>query len=129
MSNVIKTLQGLLQVATEAIGRRLGSDGPGHDVDVLFLQQAFEPAQLRIAPARPKAIEETADQQIGLLGAAVPGAVAQTSQAGFVIHAAPMRCAGRHAPRAWLRMSGGHPHLLIGPGALAMPVGTRYAAM
>src|SRR5689334_11672964 len=75
----------------EAIGSRLGSDGPGHAVDILLLEQALEPAYLLVAPVGRIAVEEAADQQIGFLRSAVPGAVAQASQAGLVIHAAPMR--------------------------------------
>src|SRR3546814_13444291 len=53
---------------------------------VLLLDQHLEPRYLLFAPIRRMRIEEAADQQIGLLGAAVPGAEAQAFEPVFSVH-------------------------------------------
>ena len=69
---------------------------PGHDVDVVLLDQRLEPGDLSLAPCAVIAIEEAADHVVRLARAAVPGAEADAAQAVFggqigIRHAAAAR--------------------------------------
>ena len=68
---------------------RFHTDRPGHDVDVLFLDQFLEQRDLGIVPRVPARIEEAADQQVGFLGATVVRAEVQALEAGFAVHETP----------------------------------------
>ena len=59
---------------SEMFGRWNRAERPGHHVDIVLVEQRFEPCQLRLAPAFVVAIKEAADHVIGLPRAAVPGA-------------------------------------------------------
>ena len=50
----------------EALRRLGGSDCPGHDVDVLLVEQGREPRALPGVPPGMVAVEEAADHQVGL---------------------------------------------------------------
>jgi hypothetical protein len=68
---------------------RLHANRPGHDVDVLFLDQFLEQRDLVVVPVMPARIEEAADQQIGFLGATVVRAEVQALEADFAVHETP----------------------------------------
>src|SRR4051812_40398016 len=86
MLDVIDPLETLHQRAPVAFGRRRGSDRPGHDVDVLLLDQGLEPGHILVAPAFGLSVEEAADQQVRLARAAMPGAEAKALEAGVAVH-------------------------------------------
>ncbi len=58
---------------------RLASDGPGHDVDVIFVKQGLEPAQFGLVPAVHIAVGKAADHEVSFLGATMPGPEAQAA--------------------------------------------------
>src|SRR5687767_13134261 len=59
-------------LADEALRRRRGADRPGENVDVLLLEQIFEPGDFCAGPALMIPVEEAADQEVGFANAAVP---------------------------------------------------------
>ena len=84
--DIIENTEPVHQLAAVAVGRGCGSDRPGHDVDILLLEQRLEPGQIVFAPGLGVSVEKAADQQVGLLGAAMPGTKAEASQAGVAVH-------------------------------------------
>lgn len=57
-------------------GRRRRAQRPGHYVNIIGIEQGLEPGKFLLAPCAMVAIEEAADEEIGLARAAVPGAEA-----------------------------------------------------
>ena len=53
----------------------------GHDIDVVFVEQGLEPAQLGFAPCRVVPIEEPSDHVVRLAGPAMPGAESRAGKA------------------------------------------------
>src|SRR5512132_3224747 len=78
--DVIETLQGIDHGTSEAIWCLGGSDGPGHDVDVLLFQQGGEKRALISAPRRIVSVEEPADQHVRFARATMVRAPAQALQ-------------------------------------------------
>src|SRR3546814_8855483 len=76
----------------------------------------------RSAPIRRMRIEEAADQQIGLLGAAVPGAEAQAFEPVFSVHLGSIgnRPADAGGGRR-LRVERGDSHAARNPGRVLEP--------
>ena len=70
--HVVELLHRLDQLALEAGRRRLGFQRPGHDIDVVFFQQRFEPGQFFFGPVGMVPVEEPSDHEIRLARAAVP---------------------------------------------------------
>ncbi len=70
----IEALHGIHLRSCEAIGNDGRFQHPCHDVDIVFLEQGFEPGEFRRAPALSIAIEEPAESVIRFARAAVPGA-------------------------------------------------------
>ena len=85
--------------------RRLGSsDRPGHDVDILLIEQSSEPPDLGLVPSGMMSVEEATDHEVGLARAAVVRAIFEGAQV-FVHSAlsngkrpAGQRAAGPTAP-------------------------------
>src|SRR5512139_3370928 len=86
MLDVIEGLEAVHHLSLVARRRRLDTERPGHDVDILFLEQRLIPFDLRVAPRGAVAIEKAPDHQVGLARAAMPGAEVQAFEAGFAVH-------------------------------------------
>ena len=71
--DVIEQLHLRHQRALEADRRFLRIQRPGHDIDVVFLEQSLEPAEFFFAPAFVIPIVKAADHVVGFARAAVPG--------------------------------------------------------
>ena len=80
-------------------GRRLRSDRPGHDVDVVMIKQHLEPRQFGLVPRFAMGIEKAADHHVGLARAAVPGAELQALQTVRAVHDLPLGW-NRHQPQS-----------------------------
>ena len=92
--DVIELLEAAHHFALPALRRGGGSQRPGQDIDVLLVEERFEPVHLGRAPAFMPAVEIAADQHVGLSGAAVPGAEAKAFDAGVRFHTFHAQLAG-----------------------------------
>src|SRR5690606_5965337 len=85
--NVVKFFKSLELRSGEFLRRWLPLHRPSHDVDVVFIQQRFEPGKIRRVPMCVVVIEEAADHQVGFTRAAVPSPEARPGEAnGKVAH-------------------------------------------
>lgn len=67
-------------------GRLRASKRPGHDFDVVLLEQRLEPGDLGLAPGGVMPIEEATDEEVRLARAAMPGAEFQPPNTGSRVH-------------------------------------------
>jgi hypothetical protein len=79
--DIVEPLQRIHHRPAKSVRHDDRAEGPAHDIDILFIEQRFEPAQFGIIPAGGKTVSKAADEQIGFLGAAMPGAKAQAAKA------------------------------------------------
>lgn len=81
--DVIQPLHSGDQFALKPLGHGACLETPCHDVDIVFGQQILEPVKFCLAPFAVVAIKETADHEIRLTRATMPGAELRAGEPGF----------------------------------------------